>query len=205
MPLLDLHIFFGLDLGRRQDPSALAILERRHESPGRRHPVTFELESHLRFVLRHVEAFPLGTHYFEIVRRIRNLIQAAGPLKTLVVDASGVGAPIVEAFRAARLGAGLIPITITAAGHPHPDPHGGYLVPRRDLVSNLRILMERGLLKIPPAIHDKQALIKELIHFKDHQGNHHDDLAISLTLAAWQATRGVNHLMDHLNENGVGN
>ena len=28
MPRLDVHTFFGLDLGRRQDPSALAILER---------------------------------------------------------------------------------------------------------------------------------------------------------------------------------
>ena len=25
---------------------------------------------------------------------------------------------------------------------------------------------------------------------------HHDDLAISLTLAAWQSTRGINQLMD---------
>ena len=195
MPLLAPHIFFGLDLGRRQDPSALAILERRHDYTGSRDPVTFELERRLRFVLRHVETFPLGTHYFEIVRRIRSLIQGDGPSKTLVVDASGVGAPIVEAFRAARLGASLIPITITGSGHPHPDPHGGYLVPRRDLISNLRIMMERGLLKIPPAIHAKEALIEELIHLKDDQGNHHDDLALSLTLAAWQSTRGINHLM----------
>lgn len=113
MPRLAIHTFFGLDLGRRQDPSALAILERRHDYTGRRDPVTYELELKLRFVLRHVETFPLGMHYFEIVRRIRKLIQIADPLKTLVVDASGVGAPIVEAFRAARLEATLIPITIT--------------------------------------------------------------------------------------------
>jgi len=30
-----------------------------------------------------------------------------------------------------------IPITIIAAGHPHPDSHGGYPVPRRDLISNV--------------------------------------------------------------------
>ncbi len=195
MPRLDLHTFFGLDLGRRQDPSALAILERRHDYTGRRDPVTFALELKLRFVLRHVESFPLGTDYFEIVRRIRKLIQIADPLKTLVIDASGVGAPIVEAFRATRLNANLIPITITGSGQPHPDPHGGYLVPRSVLISNLRILMERGLLKIPPGIHAKQALVNELIHLKDHQGSDHDDLAISLTLAAWQSTRGINHLM----------
>ncbi len=55
--------------------------------------------------------------------------------------------------------------------------------------------MERGFLKISPAIHAKEALIDGLIHLKDHQGSHHDDLAISLTLAAWQSTRGINHLM----------
>ena len=191
MPPLALHTFFGLDLGRRQDPSAISILERRHDTTGRRDPITFEPELRLRFVLRHVETFPLGTHYFEIVRRIRNLVHESSPFKTLVVDASGVGAPIVEAFRAARLGASLVPITITGTGHPHLDPHGGYLVPRRDLISNLRILMERGLLKIPPTIHAKEKLIKELINLKDHQGPHHDDLAISLTLAAWQSTQGI--------------
>ena len=63
MPRLDVHTFFGLDLGRRQDPSALAILERRHDYTGRRDPVTFELELKLRFVLRHVEAFPLAGVY----------------------------------------------------------------------------------------------------------------------------------------------
>ncbi|MDQ2946374.1 MAG: hypothetical protein M3Y27_10605, partial [Acidobacteriota bacterium] len=47
-----------------------------------------------------------------------------------------------------------------------------------------------------PAIHGKDALINELIHLKDNQGSHHDDLAISLTLAAWQSTRGINHLME---------
>lgn len=196
MPPLHPHIFFGLDIGRRQDPAAIAILERCHDVTGvRRDPVTFEPGPGLRFILRHVEAFPLGTHYFELVRRVRKLIAESGQFahasKTLVVDASGVGAPIVEAFWAAHLGCSLIPITITATGHPHPDPHGGYLVPRRDLISNLRILMERGLLKIPRAIHAKEALIEELIHLKDHQGSHHDDLAISVTLAAWQATRGV--------------
>lgn len=195
VPRLDPHLFFGLDLGRRQDPSALAILERRHDFTGRRDPFTFELELKLSFVLRHVEAFPLGTHYFEIVRRVRNLIQSSDSSKTLVVDASGVGAPIVEAFRATRLGASLMPITITGTGHPHPDPHGGYLVPRRDLISNLRIVMEQGLFKIPPAIHGKHALIEELINLKDHQGNRHDDLAISVTLATWQSTRGLSRLI----------
>ena len=71
-----------------------------------------------------------------------------------------------------------------------------HLVPRRDLISNLRILMERGLLKIPPTIHAKEALIKELIHLKDNQGTHHDDLAISLTLAAWQSTQGIRDLIN---------
>ena len=137
MPRLDLHTFFGLDLGRRQDPSALAILERRHDYTGRRDPVTYELELKLRFVLRHVETFPLGMHYFEIVNRIRKLLQIGDPLKTLVVDASGVGAPIVEAFRASPLGASLIPITITGSGHPHPDPHGGSIVPRGAISSRI--------------------------------------------------------------------
>jgi hypothetical protein len=55
----------------------MAALERCHEYTGYRDPVSYELERRCRFVLPHAEMFPLGTLYFEIVRRIRNLLQSA--------------------------------------------------------------------------------------------------------------------------------
>ncbi|WP_321476838.1 hypothetical protein [uncultured Paludibaculum sp.] len=201
------HLYFGLDLGQRRDPAALAILQRIHEPTGEWNRVTWEPEWELLFRLRHVERFPLGTPYITIVSKVRHLIRdctgtilggwpvAVGhpvnPRKTLVVDASGVGAPIVELFHRCDLDATLIPVTIIGNGSAHSDAGSGYVVPRRDLVSNLRILLERGLLKIPTRLHDHDALRKEVLELQDRSGTRRDDMAIALALASWWAARNV--------------
>ena len=189
------HVFLGLDLGRRHDPAALAILHRVPEPTGRWNSVDWQSEVEIAFHLHHVERFPLGTPYTAIVEKVVRLVHHLPAhldgLKTLVVDASGVGAPVVEMLRRARPRCRIIPITITASGHARLDGYGGYLVPRRDLITALRVLLERRLLRIPSAIHDKQALLNELLTLSDASGSHHDDLAIATALAAWQAARGL--------------
>ena len=55
-------------------------------------------------VLRHVERVPLGTPYPEVVERVRELVthdELAGRC-ALAVDATGVGAPVVDMLRAAH-------------------------------------------------------------------------------------------------------
>ena len=202
------HIYVGLDLGQRQDPSAIAVLERIYEPTGFRDHVTWELEYALTFRLRHVERIALGTPYIEIVRRTKVLMRSftgaisnfwpvqfghqANPYKTLVIDASGVGAPVLEMLRAADLGCAIVPITITSGAAAHSDhATGGYLVPRRDLLTRLRILLEKDFLRIAPAINDRQALIEEIITFEDRSTSRHDDLAIATALAIYQATQGL--------------
>lgn len=207
MARLPPHLYFGLDLGQRQDPAAIAMLQRVHETTGAWDHFTWEPEWQLFFRLRHVERFPLGTPYIAIVQKVRRLIRdcagnvfgnwpvapghLANPHKTLVVDASGVGAPIVELFQHAGLDATIVPITITGSGTAHPDTRSGHLVPRRDLVSNLRILLERNLLRIPARLHDREAVCKEVLGLQDQAGTAHDDMAIAIALAAWQAARSV--------------
>ena len=194
------HLFFGLDLGKLHDHSALVILERIIQPPG--------TPRRLRLVLRHADRFPLGLPYLEIVRRVvKEIGETAGELRSpwqpthekqcphksllpsptdLVIDASGVGAPVVELLRAARLHATLVPITITASGEPHPDR-----VSRQDLVTNLRVLLESGILRIPPALHHLDALTAELLNFSSASTDKHDDLAIALALAAWRAAANL--------------
>ncbi|MBI5280167.1 MAG: hypothetical protein HY858_00690 [Candidatus Solibacter usitatus] len=195
MRRLQTHIFLGFDLGQRQDPAALVLLQRTHEPTGRLCPITRETEMELRFALIHAQRIPLRTPYLEIVSRLAHLIPTLNQraLKTLAVDASGVGAPVVELLKDARLQANIYPITISASGHPHSSPHGGYIVPRRDLITNLRVLFERRLLDLPAARHCRPQLTEELLNLRDRPTSSPDDLAIATALAAWPATTSIPH------------
>ena len=206
------HLFLGLDLGQRHDPAAIAILQRTVEPTGPFNHVTWELGRELHFRLCHTERIALGTPYIEIVARIRQLLEKlsaqlpgihsyAGtvPLRTLVVDASGVGRPVVELIRKSGTGwtsaqvkrthVTIAPITITASGEPRFEASGEEFVSRRDLITNLRILFEKRLLKISARIHDRQALLKEFVQLQDRSGSNHDDLVMATALACWRATR----------------
>ncbi len=206
------HVFLGLDLGQRHDPAAIAILQRTVEPTGAFNHVTWEMDRELHFRLCHTERLALGTPYILIVDRIRRLLEklsaplpgihsyaGTAPLRTLVVDASGVGRPVVELLRKTGIGwttgpgrAAIAPVTITASGAPRMEASGEEFVSRRDLITNLRILLEKRLLKIAGRIHDRQALLKELVQVQDRSGSQHDDLAMATALACWRATRRVN-------------
>jgi hypothetical protein len=202
---LEPHLYYGLDLGRRESRSALAVIERVHQPTGARDAASYEPVLRLRFVVRHLEAFRPGLPYLRVVRRLERLLNeprrlgayelrpghALRPRQTLVVDASGVGAPVVEAFQAIRLEASLRPITITGAGRPGADAFGTTQVARRDLLSNLRLLMERGLLRLPRRLHERLDLVDECLRATARSGPAHDDRLMALALAAWQATRGL--------------
>ena len=95
---------FGLDLGQVKDYTALCILERHGEGD------TAE------FHARHLQRFALGTSYPAIVAAVAGMLKQP-PLSSgtprLAVDETGVGAPVVDLFRQARLNAVLHPIHIT--------------------------------------------------------------------------------------------
>lgn len=216
---LDPQIYFGLDLGQRNDPAALAILQRLHRNTGAIDPVSREYIWELVFQLRHVERFRLGTPYIQIVDKLYHLIRDVGlgthplfipagwplrrghinnPLRTLVVDASGVGAPVVELLRRDIKDCKIVPITITSGETAHPDPHtNGFCVPRRDLISALRLLLETNHLKIAEEINNRKQLLEELTNLTDRPTHHHDDLAMATALATWKATQGL-FRQDHL-------
>jgi hypothetical protein len=204
MNLLDPHVFFGLDLGKRHDPCALAVVERLHRFTGERDPATWELKSELYFVVRHCEVFRLGTPYLEVVRRMQQLPDcaqglpfAANPARTLVVDATAVGDPVFEALQAAQPeGVRLAAVSILSSGRPHPNASGHAAVSRRDLLNNLRLLMERELLRVAPP-HSDGRLKDEMLLLTERSGPAHDDRALALALAVWQATRGLASWLDH--------
>jgi len=189
--------FVGLDLGQRHDHTALAVVERRQRAVAWQ--TSHEYEG---LVLRHVERVPLGTPYPEVVERVRELVthdELAGRC-ALAVDATGVGAPVVEMLRAARLGCEVTAVTITG-GERETQHAGGYGVPKRDLMAGVQVLLQSGGLRMSREVREIGALVKELVDVQVRIGEsgrvrvgadaygQHDDLVIALALACWKAGR----------------
>lgn len=200
-------LFLGLDLGQSKDYTALAVLER---VP----PPLIEVREGLYGIkrvpskeppalhVRHLERFPLGTRYPVIVDAVSNrmhaLTNSAAGRPTLIVDKTGVGAPVVDLFDAA----GLEPqaITITAGGEPTVVP-GGWNTPKRDLVSVVQATLQTKRLRFAEALTGVSVLTQELLTFQykitananDIYGawreGTHDDMVLAVALAVWYAEK----------------
>lgn len=117
----------------------------------------------------------------------------------LVVDATGVGRPVVDLLRAAGLRP--IPVNITG-GNVVTSEHGFRNVPKRDLVTTLQVLLQSKRLKFAKGIPQVKTLIDELLAFQvkistdgrdtygnDWRQNPHDDMVLALALACWYGER----------------
>ncbi len=190
--------FMGLDLGQAQDFTALAILERQGHARGSV------------YHCRHLQRWPLKTSYPAIVADVSRIVRSpelkGGQAQaTLALDATGVGAPVVDMFRAAHLPVYLQPIQITGGSEVSRDGDVSR-VPKRDLVSSSQVALQTGRLKIAPELPDAQTLVRELQNFQvkinletahDSYGawreGTHDDLVLAVALALWTAQQGVDN------------
>jgi hypothetical protein len=179
--------FLGLDLGQKRDPAALAVVEK-----------TPQLE----LVVRYVERAPLGTPYPLVVDWVRRVVtnrQIAGRCE-LAVDATGVGAPVVEMLRAAGLGCEIAAVTMTG-GERETQSGQAWNVPKRDLMAGLQVALENRDLTIAGGIRELEALVRELVDVQvrtrnsgyarigaDGEGEH-DDLVIAVALGVWKAKK----------------
>ena len=96
------------DLGQANDYTAISILER----------ITAHDGGSAGYLLRYLQRPPLGTPYPAIVAQVLSLLDRAPLSRTetpLVVDATGVGAPLVDMFTAQ----GVRPRAITIHGGVH--------------------------------------------------------------------------------------
>jgi hypothetical protein len=147
--------------------------------------------------LLHLERLELRTPYPEVVERIGAVIQTP-PIRLattpLIVDATGVGLPVVEMMQQAGLGPTLV--TITSGFTVHVDQEGTFRVPKRDLISTMSVLLEQRRLRIPRDLPAADLLTRELQEFKrtvTKVGNdtyaaerdRHDDMVLALALACW--------------------
>ncbi|HUQ91419.1 MAG TPA: terminase family protein [Bryobacteraceae bacterium] len=185
--------YVGLDLGQRMDYAAISIIERTLVMFPEKDYSTYQHKWEFQYRLRYLERLPLGTTYLDIIRHVRDLCQhpAFEDRCTVVVDASGVGLPIVEMLRRDLLNCRLEPVTITSGRKTRHD-HDGWLTPRRELIQTLALHLEQNRIRIPANIPHLDHLKQELrnISVVTCQPAHsqvHDDLAIATALAVWKA------------------
>ena len=112
----------------------------------------------------------------------------------LVVDATGVGAPVVEQLKEAGLNP--VPVTITS-GQRVKRVAGAWRVPKRVLIGGLVGAVESGRLRVARGLPCAEAFKRELRAFRVAVTSHrhssfggvgeHDDLVIAVALAVWWA------------------
>ena len=110
---------------------------------------------------------------------------------SLVVDATGVGQPVVDMLRAARLGCDICAVTITGGDKARCDG-AGWNVPKQDLLAGLQVLLERGELRIAKDLRGARLLMRELMDMQAKGAGgygQHDDLVIALALACWRVRK----------------
>lgn len=182
-----MSFILGLDLGQSRDYTALSVVEKIEK------PNTENV-----YHIRHLERMR-DIPYPDVVDKVFTMLQSSA-LKddsSLVIDATGVGVPVVEMFRKA----GLRPIAVWIHGGDNTSHEGNnWRVPKRDLVGILQVLLQSGRLKLSWKLKLTQALQGEMLNFRvriDPATAHdsysawreadHDDLVLSAALALWWA------------------
>jgi hypothetical protein len=187
--------YAGLSIGPAGQFTGLAVLEK-HFTSGK-----YGGETDTRYAVRHLARFPPGTAYGQVVEAVR-LVFADPPVKsgTLVIDQTGVGRAVFESFRDAKFNATARGVTVSAGHIAAPDERGGWLVPKKDLVGVLQVLLQEKRMKVAPALEQAKTLAEELQQFQmkaisldpaavEWRERPHDDLVLAVAVAAWQAER----------------
>lgn len=193
--------FVGLDLGQLADYTAVAVLELA-ELRGPWDPVYYEWKKQTILRLRHLERMALGTPYPEVVERVRRVVRSGELLGQcrLMVDATGVGPPVVDMLRRVDLGCPMMPAMITGA-ELESSASGYYRVPKRDLVVGLQVMLQEGVLEISGGMAEARTLVEEMLAMRVRitpamheqygawrQGEH-DDLVLAVAMAVWGAKK----------------
>ena len=146
--------------------------------------------------MRHLERAKLRMPYPEVVARIRAVAMdaAMGARRCVVVDATGVGAPVVDLLLASKMDCEIVPVVITG-GEAAVRVGAEWQVPKRDLVAGLQLMFDSGELRISAKLAEAEVLKRELMGMslkrsvtgREWYGWAHDDLVLALALACWRA------------------
>ena len=223
-------VYVGLDIGQMQDYTACVLLHHVRlidyeptiiRDPSQAPPLDSKPAKPAsvpidEYRVRYAERLPLGTSYVDVIRHVATLLNAIKPLgkATLVLDATGVGRPIVDMFNAAGLGLKPIAVQVHGGSATNYDK-GTWHVPKRDLVSSAKRLLGEKSLRIAEGLQHGETLTTELQNYRvainiatghdsydawRHEGSH-DDLVFALCLTTWyclkQQKRGGRVILAH--------
>lgn len=216
----------ALDLGQRQDYSALTVFEQPLRYRGDWHFVSDlpDVDALARLFndswgdtarlgradeafpvrLLHTRRWPLNTSYPMIVEECAAELR---PLRhynqigvDLLVDATGVGAPIVDLFRLNEQIPSPISVTITGGNETHSSRADCFNVPKKVLVMSGISLLETGRVRWPAQLPHRGILESELRNFQmtfSANGHElfeagrgaHDDLVLAYCMGCWWLLR----------------
>ncbi len=192
--------FISADLGQTTDYTAISIIERIVKGDGILGP---NCDGERSFHLRHIERPPRGTEYPAIVDRLIQLFNAPHMKeypKAVVIDLTGVGRPVYDLMRRSGFYYSLNAITITGGDVVTAPGHYQYGVPKRDLITNLQVMLQNGELRIAKGMKLADALTDEMMNFQvkitasghdiyGARSGAHDDIVLSVAMGAWLARR----------------
>ena len=189
--------YVGLDLGKKRDFTAVAVLEKATEArdppPGARRPHEVDV-----YTLTYLDRVRQES-YERVVDAVVGLLQTPPltPGTLLAVDETGVGGAVTDMLRARDLSPRAVAITGgTAVGKDGAN----YRIPKRDLTTVVTLLLEGRRLKIPRSLPLADTLVQELHNFRvtisplghdaygvggEWREGAHDDCVLAVALAAW--------------------
>jgi hypothetical protein len=150
------------------------------------------------FQVGHLERVPLGTTYPAIVHHVGRLLDLLPEGTELVIDYTGVGRPVFDLFRYARI----FPVgVLITSGVSASTVDGIAHVPKLELISRLQALFHEGRLKIQRNLPEAEILVNELMDFRvqytttghltfSAREGRHDDLVLALAIACYRAAGG---------------
>jgi hypothetical protein len=183
-----MSFYLGLDLGQTTDPTVAVILEAHGDHPKRLYDI------------RHIEPYPLGTSYPDIIKAVRVLLErpALQGQCTLVIDQTGVGRAIFDMFVEAELGP--IGITITPGKSWHQEEWNQYHVAKELLVGVVQKFLQSERIRSSWRVKHSRLLKKELQSFRvkltkalneqygpDVREGVNDDKVLATAVALWLA------------------
>lgn len=191
-------IYLGLDIGQAADYTALVADDVTMEQCGYDAQGGLDYERIHR--IRHVERFPLAMSYPEMVSRIIKMVETPQLRDSrLVVDATGVGRPVVDMLRSARVP--IFPVMITGGAAESFDSAAGFWhIPKRELVSTVQVVLGHGRLRFAK-LPESDTIKREFQNFKlkitasrnatyeAWRDGDHDDLVLAVALAVYFGER----------------
>ena len=223
--VLKLHydLVCGVDLGQKADPSAIVLLEvEERPVPGELERIgaahldkeiqdaivaagqwkahILKMEKH--YTARHINRMPLGTPYTAVAKAIEDIDEKIrrrenGETCTYVVDATGLGAPVIDLLRENIESARIKAAYLTGGIEARIERGGMTLyIPKAQMVSMLQVLLQTGRIHLPKTA-EAEALKEELLNYeirisdagRDSYGafktGSHDDLVSALGIATF--------------------